>query len=46
MSLTQAVNGNNIVFSDHQLPEDGDGASPRNVVCKAVNAGESPRRLY
>jgi hypothetical protein len=28
------------------LPEDGDGASPRNVAFKPVNAAEHPRRLY
>jgi hypothetical protein len=28
------------------LPEDGDGASPRNVVFKRVNAAVRPRRLY
>jgi hypothetical protein len=28
------------------LPEDGDGASPRNVVFKRVDAAVRPRRLY
>jgi hypothetical protein len=28
------------------LPEDGDGASPRNVVFKRVDAALRPRRLY
>ena len=27
------------------LPEDGDGASPRNVVFKPVNAADRPRRI-
>jgi hypothetical protein len=28
------------------LPEDGDGASPRNVVFKRIDAAVSPRKLY
>jgi hypothetical protein len=28
------------------LPEDGDGASPRNVVFKRIDAAVRPRRLY
>jgi hypothetical protein len=28
------------------LPEDGDGASPRNVVFKWIDAAVHPRRLY
>jgi hypothetical protein len=28
------------------LPEDGDGASPRNVVFKRYDAAVRPRRLY
>jgi hypothetical protein len=28
------------------LPEDGDGASPQNVVFKRVDAAVRPRRLY
>jgi hypothetical protein len=28
------------------LPEDGDGASPQNVVFKPVNSADRPRRLY
>jgi hypothetical protein len=27
-------------------PEDGDGASPRNVVFKRIDAAVRPRRLY
>ena len=37
----------NIVFSGAQfLPEDGDGASPRNVVFKRIDAAVRPRKLY
>jgi hypothetical protein len=28
------------------LPEDGDGASPRNVVFKRIDAAVRPRRLH
>jgi hypothetical protein len=28
------------------LPEDGDGASPRNVVLKRIGAAVRPRKLY
>jgi hypothetical protein len=28
------------------LPEDGDGASPQNVVFKSIDAVDGPRRLY
>jgi hypothetical protein len=28
------------------LPEDGDGASPRNIVFKPVDVADGPRRLY
>jgi hypothetical protein len=28
------------------LPEDGDGASPRNVVFKQIDAAVRPRKLY
>jgi hypothetical protein len=32
--------------SGKTLPEDGDGASPRNIVFKRVDAAVLPRRLY
>jgi hypothetical protein len=28
------------------LPEDGDGASPRNVVFKRIDAAVRPRKIY
>jgi hypothetical protein len=36
----------NTAFRGLVSPEDGDGASPRNVVFKRVDAAVRPRRLY
>jgi hypothetical protein len=36
----------NTTFRGLVLPEDGDGASPRNVVFKRIDAAVRPRKLY
>jgi hypothetical protein len=38
--------GTDELYLKSVLPEDGDGASPRNVVFKRVDAAVRPRRLY
>jgi hypothetical protein len=38
--------GTDELYVKSVLPEDGDGASPRNVVFKRIDAAVRPRRLY
>jgi hypothetical protein len=38
--------GTDELYVKSVLPEDGDGASPRNVVFKRADAAERLRRLY
>jgi hypothetical protein len=38
--------GTEELYVKSDLPEDGDGASPRNVVFKLIDAAVRPRRLY
>jgi hypothetical protein len=47
-TLPQQVekHGTDELYVKSVLPEDGDGASPRNIVFKRIDAAVRPRRLY